>query len=181
MGPAGPFRGDPGPRQFLGGPPAEDRFRDNRNSFQGPHPTAERPRPRPLFDTDFGSGPPFMPDQQFPQGGPGPGGFGPGPGPGMRPGPGMGPGPGFDRRNPIDPAGFDPESPAGRRLAMEQQQERLRREEQMRPRGNAADDRLQQGNSGFYGVDGGDGGFRNADRPPEDHFAFEEYDRRRSR
>ena len=51
----------------------------------------------------------------------------------------------------------------------------------MRQRDNAADDRLQQGNSGFYGVDGGDGGFRNADRPPEDHFAFEEHDRRRSR
>ena len=53
----------------------------------------------------------------------------------------------------------------------------------MRPRGNVDDDRLQHGNPGFYGVDGGaGGGFRNADRPPpEDRFAFEEQDRRRSR
>ena len=75
----------------------------------------------------------------------------------------------------MEPARFDPDSPAGRRFAMEQQQERQRRDEQMRPRGNAAaDDRLQN-NSNF------DGGFRNPDRPPEDHFAFEEQERRRSR
>ena len=70
-GPPDPFRGgpdDPGPRQFLGGP-TEDRFHDGggppRNSFQNPHPM-ERPRPRPLFDTEFGSGP-FGNDQQFQQ------------------------------------------------------------------------------------------------------------------
>ena len=81
----------------------------------------------------------------------------------------------------MDPAGFDPDSPAGRRFAMErEQQERLRRDEQMRPRGNAnaADSDRLQNNSNFVG----DGGFsRNPENPAEDHFSFAEQQRRRSR